>query len=51
MEFFETEVIIWLQNCTECKDFQSKFVLFLCGIYFEHVKFASGDKYLIIMLF
>lgn len=35
----------------ECKDFQSKFGLFLCRIYSEYVKFASGDKYLIIMLF
>lgn len=47
----KTEVVIWFQNAPECKDFRSKFVLFMCGIYFEYVKFASGDKYLIIMLF
>lgn len=33
---------------SQCKDFQSKLVLFLYGICLEYVKFASGDKYLII---
>lgn len=32
------------------KDFQPKFILFLCGIYFKYVKLTTGDKYLIIVL-